>query len=61
MTSDQTRIRNMLGFEAKSLKEISRITQLDETRTQRALEKLIERGKAVAIISGYRKADYSGI
>ena len=55
-TTDQTRIRNVVGKQPKSLEELVRITRLDPSRVRVAVEKLVARGRLRRRADGYVKS-----
>jgi hypothetical protein len=55
MTTDQTKVRNVVGKQPKTLEEIVRITRLDRARARVAVEKLVARGRLHHRLDGYVK------
>ena len=56
VTTDQTRVRNAVGHQPKTLAEIARVTQLDGKRVRVAVEKLVAGGRLLRRDGGYVKA-----
>ena len=54
-TTDQTKVRNVVGKRSKTFEEIVRVTRLDPARARVAVEKLIARGRLQRRLDGYTK------
>ena len=54
-TTDQTKIRNVVGKQPKTLEEIVRVTRLDPARARVAVERLVARGRLQRRLDGYTK------